>query len=85
MRRSRRDRELRVTDGRASDLCWFLPLVGVFLLMPPLLGLFNESRYFFGLPLLLVYLFAVWLFGILLTALAARRLRWESRGEDPSD
>ena len=56
----------------------FAVSVGLFLLMPPLLGLFDESRYLFDIPLLLVYLFAVWLIGILLTALVARRLLRES-------
>lgn len=78
MRPPRERPPIRLVEGKASDLSWFLPLVGLFLLMPPLLGLFNESRYLFGIPLLLVYLFAVWLIGILLTALAARRLQRES-------
>ncbi len=80
MRPPRERSRLRLADGKASDLCWFLPLVGLFLLMPPLLGLFGERRFLFGIPLLLAYLFAVWLIGIVLTALAARRLQRESRG-----
>jgi len=58
----------------SQDFSWLLPLVGLFLLMPPLLNLFDRPLFLFGIPLLLIYLFAIWLVGILLTAWVARRL-----------
>ncbi|GAB5470692.1 MAG: hypothetical protein Kilf2KO_37220 [Rhodospirillales bacterium] len=63
-----------------QDLRWLLPLVGLLLFMPPFLGLFDHRLFVFGLPLLLVYIFATWLGGIVLTALVARR---ESAVEPP--
>lgn len=61
--------------GAWQDLSWLLPLAGLLLFMPPVLGLFDHRLYLFGLPLLPLYVFAIWLCGILLTALVARRLR----------
>ncbi len=60
--------------GAWQDLRWILPLAAVILFMPPVLGLLDHPLYLFGVPLLLFYLFAVWLVGILLTALVAHRL-----------
>ncbi len=81
MKRQDRPSKQGVTTVRASDLSWFLPFVGLLLLMPPLLSLFDEQRFVFGIPLLLFYLFAIWLIGILLTAWAAGRLQRASRSE----
>ncbi len=66
---------LRDSRRAWQDLRWLLPFAAVFLFMPPILGLFDHPLYFFGIPLLMFYLFAVWLIGILLTALVAQRLR----------
>ncbi len=47
-------------------------LLGWFALNPPILGLFGTPATVFGLPLLYLYLFAVWAGIILLAALAIR-------------
>ncbi len=73
---------LREASSKAGDLSWILPFVGLLLFMPPILDFFDVGRYLFGLPLLLVYLFAIWLVGILLTGLAARRLQRARDGEE---
>jgi len=61
--------------GVWRDLSWLMPLAGLLLFMPPIMGLFDHHLYVLGLPLLPLYLFAVWLLGIVLTAVVARRLR----------
>lgn len=51
-----------------------LPCIGVFLLMPPMIGLFAVPRDLAGIPLIVVYLFGVWLWLILCAALLSRRV-----------
>lgn len=46
-----------------------LPLVGFIALNYPLLSLFSRVRLLFGVPVLYLYLFAVWLLFILCVAL----------------
>lgn len=46
---------------RLQDLAFLLPCFGLFLLLPPLLQLFDGAGTLFGVPLLLIYLFACWL------------------------
>lgn len=56
------------------DLKWAVPVAMVFLLMPPMLTVFDHPVLIFGIPLLHVYLFAVWFAGIAATAFLTRRL-----------
>lgn len=63
-------------DGRIA-----VALLGPVLFAPPVLALFAREARLFGVPSLVVYVFAAWLLGILLTALAARR-RGGPRGSD---
>ena len=67
--------ERRVDDGRASGAAVALPLVGLFLLMPPLITLFARGAGLAGVPLVVVYVFGVWGALIVCAALLARRLR----------
>lgn len=60
-------------DGIA-DLKWALPVAMVMLSMPPILLLFDRPVLIGGIPLLHIYLFAVWLIFIGATAWLARRL-----------
>ncbi len=80
-----RAERLREVPGRARDLSWFLPLVGLLLFMPPLLSLFDGGHFLFGMPLLLIYIFAIWLVGILLTAVAARHLQQARASDEAQD
>lgn len=59
---------------RARDAAHALPFVGLFLLLPPVLGLFAVPLDLAGVPLLVIYLFAVWLGLIVAAALLARAL-----------
>lgn len=51
-----------------------VPLLGVFLLMPPFVLLFVGPQAVFGIPLIVLYLFGVWGAVVLATWRLARRL-----------
>jgi len=53
---------------RQKERLIVLPLVGVIALNYPLLSLFSRARLLFGVPLLYLYLFAVWLLFIFCVA-----------------
>jgi len=59
---------------KLRDGALLLPIFGAFLLISPLITVFTGVTTIFGLPLIFVYIFGVWL-GLVLTARAmARRL-----------
>ena len=53
---------------RRKERLVVLPLVGVIALNYPLLSLFSRVKLLFGVPVLYLYLFAVWLLFILCVA-----------------
>ena len=59
---------------KLQDGAGVLPLFGAFLLVSPLITVFTGARSFFGLPLIFVYIFGVWLGLVLLARAMARRL-----------
>ncbi len=59
---------------RRRDAAALLPALGVFLLMPPVITLFTGAHTLWGVPLIVAYLFGVWLALIVAAALLARRL-----------
>jgi hypothetical protein len=61
-------------SSKAADAAVVLPVFGVFLLMPPLISLFAAPAAILGVPLIVLYLFAVWGGLIACAALLARRL-----------
>jgi hypothetical membrane protein len=65
---------------RISERLVALFLLGVVLMFPPLLGVFNQQLRPFGLPLLYFYLFVAWAALILLTAAVVRSI-----GTDDND
>lgn len=68
-------------SGTAADAVTALPLFGLFLLMPPMITLFARGFDLAGVPLIVVYVFGVWIALIVCAALLARRLD-PSRSED---
>ncbi len=60
----KRDPALVRTGGRLADRAFVLPVVAFLLLTPPILAIFNAPVLVFGIPLLHVYCFAVWLIAI---------------------
>ncbi len=61
-------------SARARDAAVVLPLLGLFLLMPPVITLFVAAVDIDGVPLIVVYVFGVWLSLIVCAGLLARRL-----------
>jgi len=62
-------------EARARDAAIVLPLLGLVLLMPPLIVLFAVPISVAGVPLIVVYLFGVWLALVLGAALLGRVLQ----------
>ena len=61
-------------SGTARDAAVVLPLFGLFLLMPPIITLFASEFDIHGVPLIVVYVFGVWIALIVCAALLAKRL-----------
>jgi hypothetical protein len=61
-------------SARARDAAHVLPLLGLFLLMPPMIALFAVPLDIAGVPLIVAYLFGVWLALVLGAALLGRAL-----------
>lgn len=73
-----------LNSSRVPDAAVALPLFGVFLLMPPLIGLFATGLDIGGIPLIALYVFGVWGALIVCAALLARHLD-PSRSEEASN
>lgn len=69
------DQPPHVDDGTAASAAVALPLLGLFLLMPPIVTLFAHGVGFAGVPLIVVYVFGVWAALIVCAGLLAWRLR----------
>jgi len=61
-------------ERRLRDAAFLLPLACTLLFLPPYISVFDQDVSVFGVPLLHVYLFGVWLAAIALTAVLSRRL-----------
>lgn len=59
---------------KLRDGALLLPLFGAFLLVSPLITVFSGITTVFGLPLIFVYVFGVWLGLVLVARAMARRL-----------
>ena len=71
--------------ARTIDAARILPILGVFLLMPPIVTLFAVHVDIGGVPLIVVYLFGVWLALIACAAWFARRLAVPPAVQDAAD
>ena len=76
--RSRVDRSL--SHRKSRDRALILPLVGLILLMPPIAGIFQFDAKLAGVPVTVLYLFAVW---ALLIAGASLSRNLRDGGEQP--
>lgn len=63
-----------IPSRRLSDIAVLAPILGLVLLTPPVIGLFATRGTIFGAPVILIYLFTVWLALILAAAILSRRL-----------
>ena len=66
--------------SRTREFLIALFVLGVLLLTPPLLVVFNQATRLFGVPVLYLYLFAVWATLIALVAFSVER-EADGRGE----
>lgn len=62
-------------DRKISDRALILPLIGCFLLTPPLAAIFQLDIRIFGIPFTGLYLFAVWAGLIIGAARLSRQLQ----------
>ncbi len=67
---------------RLRDAAVVLPLVGLFLLMPPAITLFTAPYHVAGVPLIVTYLFGVWIALIVCAAILANRVSRIERDAD---
>lgn len=75
------DRPLR--DRKTRDRALILPVLGAVLLMPPIAGIFGLEAAIGGVPVPVLYVFAVWASLIAGTAFLARHLA--PAGDDGED
>jgi len=59
---------------RLIDVAVIAPIIGFVLMIPPVIGLFANAGEIFGAPVILIYLFSVWLGFIFVAAALSRRL-----------
>lgn len=66
-------------QSRSKEAALVIPFFGLFLLLPPLLSLFDGASTIFGIPVLYIYVFGVW-FGLVIAGMwLARRLEAEEQ------
>lgn len=70
------------SSRRYRELAVLLPVAGLVLFMPPYLLILSRPEELFGIPVLQIYIFAVWLGGIAVTAALSRRLVRDLTGEE---
>ncbi|WP_306118831.1 MULTISPECIES: hypothetical protein [unclassified Roseitalea] len=67
-----------------TEMRWLVAVLAAILMLPPVLPLLDRPVTVFGLPLLPVYLFAVWAVAIALCAIASRHaLRASGKPDGP--
>lgn len=59
---------------KIKDIALILPIGGIVVFLPPYIQIFDQNVSLGGVPLLHLSLFALWLGGIVLTGVVARRL-----------
>lgn len=63
-----------MSEGRLTDRAFFLTMAAFILLTPPIVMIFDSPVLVFGIPLLHVYCFTVWLVAIVIGGLLSRRM-----------
>ena len=59
---------------KLQDAAILLPIFGAFLIISPIITIFAGSTTLFGLPLIFLYIFGVWLGLVIIARAMARRL-----------
>lgn len=73
----------RPAPARTRDLAVLLPLLGLFLLMPPFITVFGGDARPWGLPLIVAYLFGAWAALLAGAAWLAHALRAQEPPAEP--
>lgn len=81
-RRPARQPDRRDEGARRRDAAFVLPLFGVILLLPPFINLFLVDWMPWGIPLEVIYLFAVWIGLVLGAWLLSRGLDPQGKGRE---
>lgn len=72
----------RSSNTKTRDSVALLVLLGTFLVMPPILAVVNQPTTVWGLPTIVVYVFAVWGALVACTRLVALRADHMGSGDD---
>ncbi len=80
---SNREPALFRGEGRLADRALVLTAATLILLTPPILNIFNAPVLLFGIPLLHVYCFAVWLAAVGFGGWLASRMGAENKEQGP--
>ena len=59
---------------KIRELAFIAPLVGALFLMPPVIWLFSKDVRVFGMPIIMLYVFGVWVALIVIALLLAKKL-----------
>jgi hypothetical protein len=73
----------RPAPARTRNLAVLLPLLGLFLLMPPFITVFGGAARPWGVPLIVAYLFGAWAALLAAAAWLAHALRADDPGGEP--
>lgn len=84
MRDGKTDRFAAGSRG-ARDAATMLPFIAIVLFFPPIILIFARPATLFGLPLIVVYIFAVWAIVIAAASLLSRQLGRPDTADDESD
>lgn len=61
-------------EGRLTDRAFVLPILTLILLTPPIITIFDVPVFVFGIPLLHIYCFGLWLAAIAIGGLLSARM-----------
>lgn len=70
---------------RLRDISLALLAGAILIFTPPYVKIFDRPVFVFGVPLLHIYLFSLWLAGIVITGLLSRRIIADTAARDDND
>jgi len=70
---------------KLRDAALVLPLLGIFLFLTPIPAIFKDPAQTPGIPPIFLYIYGVWLFLIVLSALISSKINARDTSEPPGD
>lgn len=67
--------------AKARDAALILPIVGLLLFIPPLIGIFASDSFLFGTPVIVAYIFTSWAVLIVCAGILSRHLKRAAQHE----